>query len=213
VGSDEGVALAVVVVDCDAPVDRDAVGDGATLLDKLTDEVIDGALVPDRDGATEGLREMDVVAGFDGLAEIEMDGLCDAPVLGDAVGCCEADSVRVVDCDGADVPVPVGVRVGEGVTGGVCVGVAVPVGVWVPVDVGVGLVKSRSEHMPAPNVLLHVHEYGLLYCGCGSGTSAGTSGQFGLPLLGIVHDAEQQCVSAVVGSRPAPEKPLVVVHS
>ena len=137
VGSDEGVALAVVVVDGDAPVDRDAVGDGATLLDKLTEEVIEGALVPLRDGATEGLREMDVVAGADGLAEIEMDGLCDAPVLGDAVGCCEADSVRVVDCDGADVPVPVGVRVPVRVL----VGVSVTEGVWVgvPVSEGVGV--------------------------------------------------------------------------
>ena len=73
VGSDEGVALAVVVVDGEAPVDLDAVADGATLFDKLTDAVSKGALVPLIDGATEGLREMDTVAGFDGLAEIEMD--------------------------------------------------------------------------------------------------------------------------------------------
>jgi hypothetical protein len=95
VGSDEGDALTVDVVDCDAPVDHDGLADGATLLDKLTEEVIEGALVPLIEGATEGLREMDVVAGADGLVEIEMDGLWDAPVEGDVVGCTDGEVLCV----------------------------------------------------------------------------------------------------------------------
>lgn len=195
------------VIEGDAPVESEAVGDGAT--DALTLDVTDADTVLLGDTLIDGLAVIDA----DTVAVSVVVVLVDAPVDGDddidtdGVGVCEGD------CDGSDVPVPVGVRVGEGVTGGVIVGVAVPVGVWLLVDVGVGLVRSKSEQMPAPNVLLHVQPNRPLYVGSGSGTNMGTSGQFGLPLLGIVHDAEQQCVSAVVGSIAAPENPLVVVHS
>jgi len=186
------------VCDADAPVDTDAVGLGAT--------------VPDSDIVSEGDRDGDAVMDAEAAGERVMDA--DAPTETEAGIDGDAETVLVVDCDGAVVRVEVPVRVPERVMVGVPVCVAVDETVGSAVAEGVGLLRSISEQIPAPNVLLHDQPYGLLYMGGGSGTSAGTSEhEVGNGVLGMVHADVQHVVSAVVGSIPAPENPLVVVHS
>lgn len=186
------------VCDGDAPVDFVAVALGAT--------------VPDSDIVSEGDRDMVDDAVIEAAGERVMDA--EAPTETEGATDGDADAVLVVDCDGKGVCVDVPVRVPDRVMDGVPVCVAVDETVGSAVAEGVGLLRSISEQMPAPNVLLHDQPNGLLMVGGGSGTRAGTSEhEVGNGVLGMVHAAVQHVVSAVVGERSAFEFSVAEVHS
>jgi len=218
---DEGDA-GIGVDEGDAPVLSDAVPVIELVGTGVPVDVPVAGLDGDGDAEAPTEAEGDAVMDPDGEATTDDDtvgwgeGVMDADAPNDTDGGTdgEAEMVLVVDCDGPEVGVDVPVRVPERVMVGVPVCVAVDDTVGSAVAEGVGLVMSMSEHTPEPNVLLHDQPNGPLICGCGSGTSAGTSEHdVGNGELGMVQDAVQHVVSAVVGERSALLFSVADVHS